>query len=69
MKDYEKKIRTQDKLRTAALLLATVTVLAGIFLRDLLPWLLYLSAIPLACMIVSTLLIRHYEKKRRAEEE
>lgn len=69
MKDYEKKIRTQEKLRMAVLLIATAIILAGITVRERLPWLIYLAAAPLAVMVVNTLLIRHYEKKQREQEK
>lgn len=69
MKDYDKKIKTQEKLMRIALVIATVLLVAGVAVRERLPWLLYCAAVPLTLMIVNTLLIKRYEKKQRAEEE
>lgn len=69
MKDYDKKIKTQEKLMRIALVIATGILLAGIAVRERLPWLMYFAAAPLAVMLINTLLIRRYEKKRREQEK
>lgn len=69
MKDYDKKIKTQEKLMRIALVIATAIILAGITVRERLPWLMYLSAAPLAVMLINALLIRRYEKKQREQEK
>lgn len=65
----EKKIRTQENIRLLALAAASLLVVSGIMLRESYPWLIYLAAVPLAVMVINTLIIRKLEKKKDAEDK